>query len=139
MLMSQEEAYAQLLLRVSAAVLAWPTPLENVASSEDLLGQAVLATIRDMCTAVLSREEPQGSEAETAADTDSGTSSAINVDRGACSLVHLAYLLYRQDERMLSRLYGLQKQSQAMTCVIRVSGPCRCAYSSKSSDSACTA
>ncbi|CAL5221237.1 g3391 [Coccomyxa viridis] len=81
-LMSQEEANAQLLLRVSAAVLAWPTPLEDVASSDDLLGQAVLATIRDMCTEVFSREERQGSEAETAADTDSGTSSAIVVDRG---------------------------------------------------------
>lgn len=92
MLMSQEEANAQLLLRVSAAVLAWPTPLENVASSEDLLGQAVQATIRDMCTEVLSREERQGSEAETAADTDSGTSSAIDVNRGVWSLLHLAYL-----------------------------------------------
>ena len=55
MLMSQEEANTQLLWRVSAAVLAWPQPLQQIASSaDDLLGQAVLATIRDMCT-----ESPQ--------------------------------------------------------------------------------
>ena len=91
MLMSQEEPNDQLLLRVSAAVLAWPTPLESVPSSDDLLGQAVLATVGDMCTEILSREGRQGSDAETAADTDSGTSSAMNVDRGAWCLVHLTY------------------------------------------------
>lgn len=98
-LMSQEEANAQLLLRVSAAVLAWPTPLEDVASSDDLLGQAVLATIRDMCTEVFSREERQGSEAETAADTDSGTSSAIVVDRGARSPTHSNYLCMDRERK----------------------------------------
>lgn len=103
MLMSQEEASAQLLLRISAAVVAWPLPLEDVAASDDLLGHAVRATIRDMCTQVLSREDRQGGDAETAADTDSGTSSAINVNRGVVSGAPDP-ALYGLKERMPSRL-----------------------------------
>ena len=89
MLMSQEETNVQLLSRISAAVLAWPVALQNVAPSGDLLGQAVLATLRDMCTKVFNEEERQGGDAETAADTDSGTSSAVNVNGGVWPLVHL--------------------------------------------------
>ena len=103
MLMSQEEASAQLLLRISAAVVAWSLPLETVAASTDLLGHAVLATIRDMCNQVLSMEERQGGDAETAADTDSGTSSAINVNRGVGSGAPDS-ALYGPKERMPSRL-----------------------------------
>lgn len=84
MLMSQETASTQLLLRVSAAVTAWPQPLQQDAIGDDeLLGQAVLATQRDMCSEVLGSEAAQADDTVTAADTNSGTSSAKNVHPGA--------------------------------------------------------
>lgn len=102
MLMSQEEANAQLLLRVSAAVAAWPLPLQHSAScTDDLLGGAVLATVRDMCSEVRSKEVRYSDDAETTAGTDSGTSSATNDNPGATYCLHAIQRVLKPSQPIL--------------------------------------
>ena len=113
MLMSQEEASAQLLLRVSAAVTAWPQPLQQDAIGDDeLLGQAVLAAQRDMCSEVLGSEAAQADDTVTAADTDSGTSSAKNVDPGALG----AAVLRSAPISRFHQIFGMISCHSAICC-----------------------
>lgn len=87
MLMAQE-ASALLLQRISAAATAWPAPLQHASiTADDLLGQAALAAVGDLCSAVLSKEARQTGDAETAADTDSGESSVMDANPGGIPLI----------------------------------------------------
>ena len=93
MLMSQEEVNAQLLLRISAALAAWPLAVHPNPEPGNLLGQAALAALQDLCSEVIGKEAGQADDAETAADTDTGTSSAIALQPGESPQKTLLFLL----------------------------------------------
>ena len=111
MLMSQEEVNAQLLLRISAALAAWPLAVHPTPEPDNLLGQAALAALQDLCSEVIGKETGQADDAETAADTDTGTSSAIALQPGeapqktccfSCQAQQLKLWMVRRSSRLAS-------------------------------------